>query len=974
MFKSKITVLATLFTILASCCFTVSAEAPLLSTCELSGDILTVGGYGKDITLMLFEPGKTKDDLSNISSAEEYAATVNYTGVYNIGAYGNYSDTLKINNMAEDANYVLYVQSEDSQEKRVISSTLKMYVSLSGNDETGDGTEENPYKTLEKARNTLRSTTKSRPVEIIIRGGKYKIEKGFELTSADSGTEEAPITYKAADGEKVVFSGGTEIDISNVKNVTDGNILGRVTSETAKHLKEIDLEAAGFNKNYFDYDRAFMDPRRVEIYLNGKQQNVARWPNEGYATLKRVSDTSLKINELDSDSAKRIKNADKMYVEGYLGVNWYSEWISASCNASETFELKSTPAYGVTDGNRIAVVNLLEELDSPGEWYIDSDSMKMYWYPPYEPGSNDTLEIATLYNNFVTMTNVKNVNFEGIEFNLNVNNDADKTMQYAATYLTGNGITLVSCENVNINNCILKNIGTDGLFIYDSKNITADGCIIHNTGYNGVRLKKCLEEGTLNDCNVTIRNSIISKAVTDVGDNGNSGIQIESGVGITIENNIIHNMKNAAIRYTGNNHVIKNNEIYNCVNETSDAAAIYAGRSWVEYGTKISNNYFHTIGSEIDDSQASAVFWDDMHSGNTFENNVVDMGDKKYTSAVKIGGGRDNTVKDNVLVGGNYGVYGEDRTIYYTSLLGTPIYDQAIFKTFLNAAKGTVENAKEIGNDDWLDDYKTKFPEIMQNYENVMDKDYKRANTISGNTTYGNTGIKLATKMTSNSTSVNNTVASSNPISGYNFDGIGTENTVDDSMKAFDTVYPINNASVSNKNVTLVWSESEFADEYTVEIASDANFNTVKYSKTTQKPKAFFESIDCGEYYWRVTAVNKSFRMADTVLSGVRHFNAVQKTEICGVYNNNGSIEYTVVNNETGNKNITAIAALKTTDGKIVEIISDKKSVAPGTTDCTLSTAFTGSGDYTELFLWDMTNGQQPFSVKYKFDMQRNGD
>lgn len=972
MVKSKIIVLITLLTILASCCFTAVAETPLISLCELSGDTLTVSGYGRNITLMLFEPGKTKDDLFKISSAEEYAETVNYTGVYNIETYGNYRDTVKIKNMSEESKYVLYVKSDDAEESRMITGTIKIYVSLLGSDTSGDGTENKPYKTLEKARNIVRNTEKTRPVEIIIRGGKYKMEKGFELTSADSGTESAPITYKAADGEKVIFSGGKGINIENIKNVTDGNILGKVTSETAKHLKEIDLEKVGFNKNYFDYDRAFIDPRRVEIYLNGKQQNVARWPNEGYATLKKVSDSSLKINELDSKRAERIKDASQMYVEGYLGVNWYGELIRAECSETDAsvFKLKSTPAYGMKDGNRIALVNMLEELDCPGEWYIDGSSMKMYWYPPYELGDNDILEIAALYDNFASLTDVKNVNFDGIEFNLNVNNNVDKTMQYAAVYTVGNGFVLVDCENVNIKNCTLKNIGTDGLFVFNSKNITADGCVIHNTGYNGVRLKKCLTEGTLNNSNITIRNSIISKAVNDAGDNGNSGIQIESGVGITIENNIIHNMKNSAIRYTGNNHVIRNNEIYNCVNETSDAGAIYAGRSWVEYGTKISNNYFHTIGSEINEYQASAVFWDDMHSGNVFENNIVDMGEKEYTAAVKIGGGRDNTVKDNILIGGSYGIYGEDRTINYISLSGTPIYKQTIFQTFLKAAKDTVEDAEKIGDDEWLEDYKNKFPQIIENYKSVMNKNYKRENIISGNKTYNNGGIKLGSIMNQNSALTNNTTVSSNPVNGYDFDGIGTGNTVDDTMKMFDLIYPIKNIAVSNKDITFSWSESEFADEYIVEIAADANFNNIKYSKTTQKPNAVFESMDCGEYYWRVTSVNRSFRIGEKVLSAGGQFKAVQKTEITGVYNENDSIVYTVVNNETENKNITAVATLKTTDEKIVGIISDIKSAVPGINKFTLNTAFFAKGDYTELFLWDMANGQQPFSVKYIFDVK----
>lgn len=152
----------------------------------------------------------------------------------------------------------------------------------------------------------------------------------------------------------------------------------------------------------------------------------------------------------------------------------------------------------------------------------------------------------------------------------------------------------------------------DGIITY-ATDVDINGCVIYNTGWSGITVK-CGDEKTLTSGNVRVTDSIITGVTRDTGSNLIAGITIGS-VGTIVENNILFNIPNSAVRYSGNNHIIRNNEIYNCVNKTADAGAIYAGRSWKNYGTNIVNNYFHDIGGGIDTSfNASAVFWDDNHS------------------------------------------------------------------------------------------------------------------------------------------------------------------------------------------------------------------------------------------------------------------------------------------------------------------------------------------------------------------------
>ena len=100
-----------------------------------------------------------------------------------------------------------------------------------------------------------------------------------------------------------------------------------------------------------------------------------------------------------------------------------------------------------------------------------------------------------------------------------------------------------------------------------------------------------------------------------------------------------------AIRWSGPNHVMEYNEVYNVCYETSDCGAFYAGRNYTSYGCAIRYNYFHDIGSGT--SFAHAIYWDDGLSGQSAYGNLI-----VNTSCfgILIGGGRDNTIENNIII------------------------------------------------------------------------------------------------------------------------------------------------------------------------------------------------------------------------------------------------------------------------------------------------------------------------------------
>src|SRR5690606_23754520 len=92
-----------------------------------------------------------------------------------------------------------------------VSATI--YVATDGNDSTGDGTIGNPYKTLAKAKEVVRTLPKNNgDIVVQIADGFYPIDETLVFTSEDSGSETSTIRYEAAPGAKPVISAGEMLE------------------------------------------------------------------------------------------------------------------------------------------------------------------------------------------------------------------------------------------------------------------------------------------------------------------------------------------------------------------------------------------------------------------------------------------------------------------------------------------------------------------------------------------------------------------------------------------------------------------------------------------------------------------------------------------------------------------------------------------------------------------------------------------
>ena len=991
----------------------------LVNSISVNGNIVSFSGQssvgGEKISVFLLNDGKTLTDLNNADNNTKFSATVNYANVLISDGNGNFSERFKINNMQDDGTYLLYVKSSNSSYTYEVGNKTRIYVSKTGNDTTGDGTALLPYATITKARDVVRGMDKTKPIEVIIGAGVYNISSDIVFGSADSGTESCPITYKAASGERVVITGTTRIDTSNLQYITAQNnaaIYNRLLDAAKGKVVEINLTANGIPQsvvNYLSSHGAGQSGKPMGVYLNDNPQTIARWPNTGYEAITKVVSAGGNINDGTQSSGGaviRINGAGtgrctnwtnavgNMYIEGYLKKDFHGEWAKVkSVDPSTTnVTLNTYTRYGVAQSQRIAVVNLLEEIDVPGEWYADASTMKMYYYPPHTLTADDNLEIATLCKDLIHIQDgASYINFDGIELAKN----ADSPEIAEADSNLGNGILIDGgASKINISNCILRDIGMDGIRVYGS-DITIDGCIINNTGFSGIVVNGTSESRkTLTSRNITISNCIINGISRDTGANNRAGIELgANSVGVVIENNIFSSIPNSAIRYKGNNHIIRNNEIYNTVTKASDAGAIYAGRNWTQYGTEIRNNYFHNIGAGFSSELVAAVFWDDMHSGNTFVGNIVDMSNT-YTAGIKIGGGKDNTVTSNVIVNSTNVVRGQARTEQIET--NSSFYSSDPFQTFKDATNG-VSNVytTTLSSSNWLDAYKNSYNgKIVTNYNTIRNNksNYSRANTITYNAAYNCTSTKyyVDTKMNNASTISNNVTASSSDfVDAANGDyrikssrksalglasapdentviGLQSGYTANSDAAAFDLVAPANGTNISHTKTILVWGKSVLADSYTWEVATDSAFAHIVQSGTTTQTQVEVTDLTATEYYWRVKANNESKFIGTQYTCNEAFRFTTSGAFVLGTVDYNSTtkkVSYVVTNTTSTPETFTVIVALKTAGGKLTSVKAYNKTAAAKTATQTVEIDTTSDfgGDTTgttvEVYIWDSLNG-----------------
>ena len=510
-----------------------------------------------------------------------------------------------------------------------------------GGDDAGPGTAAQPYATLERARDAARTAPGS---TVVLHGGLYPRTASLVLDAKDSG-----VTWRAAAGEQPRLSGGRPLPAAAWQPVSDPAILARLPEAARGHVLTADLKALGVSDLGAMRTWGFALPRRApapELWVNGQAATLARYPKTGWLTIHKVLDRGSiwgsivggqpelrekpdrgATFELDDPHLARWKTADDLWLFGYWWWDWADQAVKVESIDLDQHTLKTAQphVYGFRAGARYYAYNLLEELDSPGEWYLDRTAGRVYLYPP-GPIEHCQVDLSQLTAPLITLRGAKDVTLRGL------------TLECSR----GAGLTANGCQNLQVRACTIRRLAAQAVSIDGGRDCLVSGCDICEVN-NGISLsggdRPSLTPGGHAAVNNHIWNySRINRTYT-------MALNLQ-GVGLKAAHNKIHGAPHMAIGFGGNDHVIEFNEIYDVVSESADAGAIYTGRNWSMRGNVVRDNYLHDI-LGLNGKGAAGIYLDDCFSSADLIGNVLY---RCLGLSFLIGGGRDNVIKNNVTI------------------------------------------------------------------------------------------------------------------------------------------------------------------------------------------------------------------------------------------------------------------------------------------------------------------------------------
>ncbi len=354
-----------------------------------------------------------------------------------------------------------------------------VYVSPSG-DDSAEGDIDSPLKSPKAALDRLVGAGGG---VVYLRAGTYKLSEPLSIGEVHSGTDKSPLFISAYKDESVTITGAIDIPISDFQKETDLSALARLHENAADSILVAKLDSLGFAEE--EYSSAAEKPI---LYIDGLLQTNARYPNEGEELLTvgevlkigKPYKTTSELYGLDSTDGWELRLMDSRPLNwsdendikyyGSLFAEWEKDSYSVTIDKEkQTVKSSGNSVWGARydAGNRYYFYNVLEELDRPGEWYLDYKNGRIYIYPEKAAA---TASLVTLKQPLVKVSSAANVVFDGITFT--------GTMDSGITVEDGYQVIISDCEIRGCGKLGLDMVGRESGVIYSSFSYNYIGTVL----------------------------------------------------------------------------------------------------------------------------------------------------------------------------------------------------------------------------------------------------------------------------------------------------------------------------------------------------------------------------------------------------------------------------------------------------------------------------------------------------------------
>ena len=546
-----------------------------------------------------------------------------------------------------------------------------IYVSPDGCD-GAEGTREDPLATPHGAVAKARGMGGAK---IVFRGGDYNLAETVEITAEHSGTESCPLILTAEKGETPRFSASSIISHDSFRPLEDKKMLARLKPEVRDKVLVCDLPSIGIT------DFGKIKRGGAVLLFNNAPQPLCRYPNEGedlivmsrdiYCTgwdsKHRCEIGPWEIGITDERCLEWEWN-DEIYLFGALVFEWtrlYAriDHLDREKKSMVGGHLYSRDAIRYNPLNTYFYVNVFEELDVPGEWYLDRKTGKMYFYPPHRMTEADDIRFVTKPVDLFVCRGAENVIIDCLDAGRNC----------------GGAFKLFDCRQALIQRCHVTGTSNRGG--------EYDYAVVVQRGFRNGMIDTLIEyfsnyavnvgggdRFNLIPCNNFIQNNKLVNPLRRVG--------IEAGgVGNVVSHNYCHNTTTGDGGH--NEGIFEYNVIEGGDTETNDTGMIYVGGGGCSScGNHYRYNYFFDFAMGD-----YGIYFDDLSRGMyAYGNIIVGNGiiDGDPTSwhgggrSFNHHNGREHCYWNNISIDAGYFAFGGDITYWLFDGMWKGIYPSII--------------------------------------------------------------------------------------------------------------------------------------------------------------------------------------------------------------------------------------------------------------------------------------------------------
>ena len=385
------------------------------------------------------------------------------------------------------------------------------YVSPDGSD-SGDGSAESPFATLEKARDQVRKINGSMTGDIIVylRGGDYRITEPVEFDTRDSGTGGFNVRYEAFEGETPVINGAQKVTgwtkyndkLWSTPLDRDVKLRNLYVNDRRASMGSVQVQAKGGYGDYYiqagQADWAWDSGKKSDgiVYDAGSMPRIT----SNFDDLEVVNGTTWNENIVCSRDVKYDGNSVILLMQQPYGA------------------IAQTPGWGAgfTTGGTHTVYNAFSFVDSEGEFFFDKTDKVLYYYPRSGEDMTTADVEAPVADGLIkiagksTSDRVKNISFSGITF---ANTDYQLTEVAGShgktTCQAAQSYTAFADSNWHLKNYEMVDTLPAAVHITSSDGIKLTGNVVKHTGADGISMT-----------NDVINSEVSGNFITDITSSG----------------------------------------------------------------------------------------------------------------------------------------------------------------------------------------------------------------------------------------------------------------------------------------------------------------------------------------------------------------------------------------------------------------------------------------------------------------------